>query len=90
MPRTTATLVDHLRTKGAVVAVVAQHTDTSLGTIVSLANAKSTARTTSGPNIRLRGYPLPFNPELSIVYPVRLSSLYRRTFGSAPDLIYLD
>ncbi|KAJ9137460.1 Glycosyl transferase group 1 [Pleurostoma richardsiae] len=39
--------------------------------------------------VRVRGYPLPFNPELSIVYPVRLSTLYARTFGGPPDLIYL-
>lgn len=39
--------------------------------------------------IRLHGYPVPFNPELSIAYLVRLSALYARTFGTAPDLIYL-
>jgi glycosyltransferase involved in cell wall biosynthesis len=39
--------------------------------------------------VRLQGYPLPYNPELSVVYPVRLSALYARTFGSRPDLIYL-
>lgn len=39
----------------------------------------------------MTGYPLPFNPELSIVYPVRNSTLYERTFGAdaPPDLIYL-
>lgn len=39
--------------------------------------------------VRLHGYPVPFNPELSIAYLVRLSSLYARTFGGPPDLIYL-
>lgn len=39
--------------------------------------------------VRLHGYPVPFNPELSIAYLVRLSALYARTFGGAPDLIYL-
>ncbi|KAG8169187.1 hypothetical protein KVR01_001936 [Diaporthe batatas] len=39
--------------------------------------------------VRLHGYPVPFNPELSIAYLVRLSELYRRTFGCPPDLIYL-
>ncbi|KAJ4408684.1 hypothetical protein N0V82_009638 [Gnomoniopsis sp. IMI 355080] len=39
--------------------------------------------------VRLHGYPVPFNPELSIAYLVRLSALYARTFGTAPDLIYL-
>lgn len=39
--------------------------------------------------VRLHGYPVPFNPELSIAYLVRLSELYRRTFGRPPDLIYL-
>jgi glycosyltransferase involved in cell wall biosynthesis len=39
--------------------------------------------------VRLHGYPVPFNPELSIAYLVRLSEIYRRTFGCPPDLIYL-
>jgi glycosyltransferase involved in cell wall biosynthesis len=39
--------------------------------------------------VRLKGYPLPYNPELSVVYPVRLSALYDRTFEAPPDLIYL-
>jgi glycosyltransferase involved in cell wall biosynthesis len=87
--RTTTMLVNHLRTKGAIVAVVAPHTHTKHDTITPLGNNKSTSTASSGPDIRIRGYPLPFNPELSIVYPVWLSTLYRRTFAGPPDLIYL-
>lgn len=39
------------------------------------------------PEYRLQGYPLPYNPDLTIAFPVRLSRAYSRTF--VPDLIYL-
>lgn len=87
--RTTTMLVNHLRTHGAVVAVVAPDSHSKHDTSTSLGLAKPASTASSGPDVRIRGYPLPFNPELSIVYPVRLSTLYRRTFGSPPDLIYL-
>jgi len=55
--------------------------------------SKSRLRATMDSNnqieVRLKGYPLPYNPELSVVYPVRLSVLYSETFRSIPDLIYL-
>jgi hypothetical protein len=41
------------------------------------------------PEVRLARYPLPFNPELSVVYTVRLSEIYSSAFGRPPDLIYL-
>lgn len=43
------------------------------------------------PEVRLAGYPLPFNPELFIVYPVQNPTLFTRTVGpdTPPDLIYL-
>ncbi|KAB5576218.1 family 4 glycosyltransferase [Coniochaeta sp. 2T2.1] len=86
--RTTTMLVNHLRQQGAVVAVVAPQTHTNHDSTTSV-NLKGASTTTSGPDIRIRGYSLPFNPELSIVYPVWLSTIYRVSFGGPPDLIYL-
>lgn len=84
--RTTLMLVNHLRSHGAHVAVVAPPNHTKNDTFLP-------ARHYGGEQMELRieGYPVPFNPELSIVYPVRLSTLIARTFGegNAPDLIYL-
>ncbi|PQE14951.1 glycosyl transferase group 1 protein [Rutstroemia sp. NJR-2017a WRK4] len=82
--RTTLNLVDYLRHNGASVAVVAPHNSTGAAPIAS-----SQTNTSDQIELRLKGYPLPYNPELSVVYPVRLSQLYTRTFGSKPDLIYL-
>lgn len=84
--RTTLMLVNHLRSHGAHVAVVAPHNHTKHNTFV--ANKYDDE---SHIELRIHGYPLPFNPELSIVYPVRVSALIARTFGtdSPPDLIYL-
>ncbi|WYZ44929.1 hypothetical protein EsH8_VIII_000245 [Colletotrichum jinshuiense] len=84
--RTTLMLVEHLRAHGALVAVVAPHNHTQHNTF--------SAASTGGDGqveVRLAGYPLPFNPELSVVYPVRVSALFARTFGldAPPDLIYL-
>jgi glycosyltransferase involved in cell wall biosynthesis len=81
--RTTLNLVTYLRSQGVVVAVVAPEISTG---------SDSTTVSTTGTNeieVRLQGYPLPYNPELSVVYPVRLSALYARTFQAPPDLIYL-
>lgn len=88
--RTTLQLVNHLRSHGALVAVVAPDNHTKANTFAPLIAADSHETSpTFHEEVRLTGYPLPFNPELSIVYPVRLSSLYERTFGGPPDLIYL-
>ncbi|KAF4823067.1 GDP-mannose-dependent alpha-mannosyltransferase [Colletotrichum siamense] len=84
--RTTLMLVEHLRSQGALVAVVAPHNHTKHNTFSPAATTADTQL-----EVRLQGYPLPFNPELSVVYPVRVSALFSRTFGSdtPPDLIYL-
>lgn len=102
--RTTLMLVNHLRANGCNVAVVAPHNSTKVNTFVpklsssssspepsplSQTQSSTTTNTTQNIEIRLHGYPVPFNPELSIAYLVRLSALYARTFGTAPDLIYL-
>ncbi|KAF6808001.1 glycosyl transferase group 1 [Colletotrichum musicola] len=83
--RTTLMLVDHLRANGALVAVVAPRNHTKHNTF------SPSIENDSQVEVRLQGYPLPFNPELSVVYPVRVSALFARTFGSdtPPDLIYL-
>ncbi|POR38919.1 GDP-mannose-dependent alpha-mannosyltransferase [Tolypocladium paradoxum] len=88
--RTTLMLVTHLRQHGAQVAVVAPHNHTKHNTF-SPPPSPSMGPADKQPEVRVTGYPLPFNPELSIVYPVRNSTLYSRTFGddSPPDLIYL-
>jgi glycosyltransferase involved in cell wall biosynthesis len=83
--RTTLNLVEYLRRQGVRVAVVAPALSPSAGA----AALTTTTTSESQIEVRLQGYPLPYNPELSIVYPVRLSALYARTFGQRPDLIYL-
>ncbi|KAI0467720.1 glycosyltransferase family 4 protein [Xylaria cf. heliscus] len=85
--RTTLMIVNHLRSHGALVSVVAPYNHTKVN-IVPPADA---VEDTNGycQEVRLTGIPVPFNPELSVVYPVRLSEIYRRTFGRPPDLIYL-
>ena len=77
--KTTLNLVQYLRNNGVNVAVVAPEIGSHEPKPIDLNEIE----------IRLRGYPLPYNPELSVVYPVRLSQLYARTFGEQPDLIYL-
>ena len=93
--RTTLMLVTHLRAHGVQVAVVAPHNHTKHDTFVP-SNAAATGVNPAQMNaaaknveFRIHGYPLPFNPELSIAYPVRLSTLYANTFGEPPDIIYL-
>ncbi|OTB03882.1 glycosyltransferase family 4 protein [Hypoxylon sp. CI-4A] len=92
--RTTKMLLDHLRSGGALVSVVAPYNHTKVNTFNprTLNDSDSWCADSHPPyadEVRLTGYPLPFNPELSVAYPVQLSELYRRTFGGPPDLIYL-
>lgn len=95
-------LVNHLRANGCCVAVVAPQNSTKVDTFLPKFSTRVAETATAGENsssssssgnkdieVRLHGYPVPFNPELSIAYLVRLSQLYARTFGTAPDLIYL-
>ncbi|CZS91318.1 hypothetical protein WAI453_003628 [Rhynchosporium graminicola] len=83
--RTTLNLVTYLRSHGVHVAVVAPEISTrSSAPVISTTTANNNEI-----EVRLQGYPLPYNPELSVVYPVRLSALYARTFKAPPDLIYL-
>lgn len=82
--RTTKYLVEYLRSNGVTVAVVAP-----AQSVGQKQRVQSTIDNNGQIEIRLQGYPVPYNPELSVVYPVRLSALYERTFKSRPDLIYL-
>ena len=86
--RTNLNLVNHLRAHGALVAVVAPYNHTKVNTFCAQEN-DDPGHVIRNQEIRVAGYPLPFNPELSIVYPIRLLKLYERTFGCPPDLSYL-
>lgn len=79
--RTTTSLLKYLRSNGVEVAVVAPQ---SKGQRPLPASAKAAGQDIE---VRLTGYPLPYDPTLSIVFPFRLDRLYKRTFE--PDLIYL-
>ena len=47
-----------------------------------------TARSSrQNPEFRLQGFPLPYNPDLTVAYPFRLGRVYSQTFK--PDIIYL-
>ncbi|CRK17231.1 hypothetical protein BN1708_011980 [Verticillium longisporum] len=94
--RTTLMLVSHLRAHGARVAVVAPLNHAGGATLTGPSgenNKNDDKKNSQDPlvEVRLHGYPLPFNPELSVVYPVRVTTLFARTFGAdePPDLIYL-
>ncbi|KAF1822841.1 glycosyltransferase family 4 protein [Dissoconium aciculare CBS 342.82] len=43
--------------------------------------------TRQNPEYRLQGYPLPYNPDLTVAFPFRLGRVYQETFK--PDIIYL-
>lgn len=85
-------LVSYLVENDVEVVVVAPDNHTKQNTFIP-ASSPPTSPIQTGPEqgseIRLKGYQLPYNPELSIAWPVRLSTLYRRTFSGPPDLIYL-
>lgn len=75
--RTTLSLIQYLRRNGVQVAVVAPEAP----------GRKTRIEDVNDLEIRLTGYPLPYNPELAVVYPFRIDRLCERTFQ--PDLIYL-
>ncbi|KAI9714845.1 MAG: hypothetical protein M1820_000134 [Bogoriella megaspora] len=76
--RTTRSLIQYLRDNGVQVAIVAPNFKGYL-------SCKSD--TCRDPEIRVHGYPLPYNPDLTVAYPLRLDRIFNRTFK--PDLIYL-
>lgn len=76
--RSTLSLIEYLQQNSLEVAVLAPKFE---------ANALKAADPETKTVLRLNGLPLPYNPELKIVYPFRLSKVYRKTFQ--PDLLYL-
>ncbi|KAH6676845.1 glycosyltransferase family 4 protein [Halenospora varia] len=80
--KTTLNLVQYLRNNGIKVAVVAPEINTAAKSLITSTNDNEI-------EVRLKGYPLPYDPSLSVVYPFRLSQIYKRAQCSKPDLIYL-
>ncbi|KAB8621905.1 hypothetical protein FH972_026014 [Carpinus fangiana] len=78
--RTTQMLISYLRDNGVQVAVVAPQYKRGITGLFRRERK-------DGPELRLHGYPLPYNPDLTVAYPFRLDRIYSRTF--TPDLIYL-
>jgi glycosyltransferase involved in cell wall biosynthesis len=75
--RTTLSLIEYLRRNGVQLAIVAPH-------------SKESRLNPAGEGVaelRLPGYPLPYNPDLTVVYPFQLDDVYKRTFK--PDIVYL-
>ncbi|EMC97072.1 glycosyltransferase family 4 protein [Baudoinia panamericana UAMH 10762] len=81
--RTTGMLVDYLRSNGVNVATCAPFYK---GQPIN-ANESKPQRQPINPEYRLQGYPLPYNPDLTVAYPFRLGVVYQKTFN--PDIIYL-
>lgn len=73
--RTTRSLVEYLRHHGAELILVAPHFK------------GDASKHTSPWERRLPGCALPYNPDLTVVYPFHLGDVYRQTFQ--PDLVYL-
>ncbi|KAI9661594.1 MAG: hypothetical protein M1821_008832 [Bathelium mastoideum] len=76
--RTTQSLIQYLRDNEVQVAIVAPKFKGYLS---------NKARSCNNPEVRVHGYPLPYNPDLTVAYPLRLDRIFERTFR--PDLIYL-
>lgn len=76
--RTTLSLIEYLRRNGVQLAIVAPHSKESR--LKPSAGADLT-------ELRLPGYELPYNPDLTVVYPFQLDDVYKRTFK--PDIVYL-
>lgn len=91
--RTTSNLVKYLRNNSVRVAIVAPHQASSMIPTHPL-TAQNPA---NDPEVRLHGYPLPYDPTLSVAFPFRLDRIFRRISPSPtshyqvqfPDLIDL-
>lgn len=82
--RTTLSLIEYLRANGVQVCVVAPQypKQTEPGLLRPNGNAGP-----GPPNeLRLPGYALPYNPDLTVVYPFKIVDILQRT---SPELIYL-
>ena len=76
--RATISLLNYLQQNEVEVVAIAPYYD----------QPDSLATTTNVPIHWLKGFPLPYNPELRIVYPFRLKKLYQ-TKNLQPELMYL-
>ncbi|KAK9312024.1 hypothetical protein V1524DRAFT_411163 [Lipomyces starkeyi] len=77
--RTTLSLVQYLRAHSVHVAVVAPE----------YKGQQSKTEKIDELEIRLKGYPMPYDTSLTVVYPFRIDKLFERTFQQQPDIIYL-
>ncbi|RHZ53263.1 glycosyltransferase family 4 protein [Aspergillus thermomutatus] len=73
--RTTGSLIEYLRRNGVDLVVVAPQFEGAQQPQQQVAN------------LRLPGYPLPYNPDLTLVYPFRLKDVYKPT--TQPDIVYV-
>ncbi|KAF4260244.1 hypothetical protein CNMCM8812_005514 [Aspergillus fumigatus] len=73
--RTTGSLIDYLRRNEVDLMVVAP----------KFAGAQQAEQPEA--NLRLPGYPLPYNPDLTLVYPFRLKDIYKEP--AQPDIVYV-
>lgn len=80
--RTTRSLIDYLHRNGVDLAVVAPRFKGQQQQPVEQKQQYRPFR-----EVRIPGYPLPYNPDLTVVYPFHLDDIYRQTFE--PDVIYL-
>lgn len=78
--RTTRSLIEYLQRHGADLAVVAPRYE-------GPQTGASHEEHEPVRQLRIPGYPLPYNPELTVVYPFHLDDVYRQTFE--PDIVYL-
>lgn len=90
--RTTRSLIEYLQRQGAELVVVAP----GLGPSPEPSPSPTPKTVSPGPEkqakgkeIRIRGKPLPYNPDLTVVYPIQLHDMYRRAFNAPPDIIYI-
>lgn len=79
--RTTRSLIDYLHRNGVDLAVVAPRFEGQQQQPVDQKQHRPFRE------VRIPGYPLPYNPDLTVVYPFHLDDVYRHTFE--PDVIYL-
>jgi glycosyltransferase involved in cell wall biosynthesis len=84
--RTTGMLIEYLRTNGVELAIVAPRYEQK-GRLQPKPATAAHSASRSESEVRLHGYPLPYNPDLTVVYPFRFDRVCQRTFQ--PDIVYL-
>ncbi|KAH8702525.1 putative glycosyl transferase [Talaromyces proteolyticus] len=86
--RTTSMLIEYLRANGVELAIVApRYEQKGRRQFVSSSAPTAPSHSRSESEVRLHGYPLPYNPDLTVVYPFRFDRVCQRTFQ--PDIVYL-